>query len=1293
MTRWVTALLGVLAILTLTPAPSRAQGGSATSLSGVVVDSDGGVIPGATVVVKHTGTAATFQAVTTSAGLFNVPALAIGTYTVTVSLSGFKTVVINDVRIVTGTPTAVKATLQVGALTETVEVRGGAPLVQTQSATVSSTLSVEQISNLPLVTRNALNFLTFLPGVDTVSEPRDATINGLPQNTLNVTVDGVNVNNNLQSGDGFYSMIRPNLDAVEEVTVTGAVPGADGGGNGAVQVKFVTRSGTSQLDASAYHYFRHPSLNSNYYFNTVNKLEKSRVILHQVGGRVGGPLAMPGLARGKAFYFFNYEEFRQPAEQTRNRVILSPAARQGLFSYNVSGGTAQVNLLGLAAANGHVSTIDPDLATLLDRIRTAASGVGTISDTQGNANTQQYFFQVSGSGVEHLPTTRLDFNLTDRHRLSGTYYWQQITRDPDILNNQDPTFPGFPTRGAFDSIRHTLSLRVRSTLSPTMVNELTYGLQTAPLEFATNAVPSDFADQYGYALTLGFGLTSPTANSANGPSNRNTTNWNIDNTLNWQRGSHSLNVGFSFTRVSHRETAYNNVPAITFGVDTTNDPANGFFTTANFPGASATNLNDARALYALLTGRVTAINGTARIAESGSEYVYLGPRTQRAQLSEFGLFAQDSWRITPTLTVNYGARWEVQLPFRPLNDAYSRTTLADACGVSGLGAGPDGRPCRMFDPTATGGVRPSFVQFFASDRVYRTDWNNIAPNVGVAWRPHVSGGWLRAILGDPEQATLRAGYAMSFTRNRMDEFTGVYAGNTGSTFNANRSAATGSLVPVGQSWPVLFREKDRLGPPPIPSGPSYPIQASVQNANAIGLIDPDITLGHVKSYTVGFQRSLSQDMALEVRYVGNQNVRDWVGENFNEVNLFENGFLQEFTLAQANLAANVAAGRAATFAYPGPRDRDVAAADLPGALQRPGRRGQRRRLYRHQLDEHDAAGGPVLHQPAAGDGRRRARWHQRRRADVAPECRARGIAGQLLRHEPGRDQRQRHACRRRQPVPRAAGRTPTPPVARIFRERQLCPLAARRAGPGHPAQASRVRALHRRQRRHPSRREADLQLRAADWTRPAVRQRDERVDEWRLRRLDGQPDGPCPVARAQSLWRPAGRHDRAGTGRGLSVPDRRESHRGHDGLLTTGRHHPEHHQGLQRGPDLGRRLQPRPRRAGRALHRAGQHRRLHQGLPGRLRRTTAHLRDDTGLLEVRHQLQEAARAGGQAQRRTRGGHHQPLRQHQLQPGAGRVQLGDPQSGHVGLPGHGQHVRPWRPAGTNRVENQLVEGMW
>jgi hypothetical protein len=924
-------LLPALVLALAFSAPAYGQGGATSSLAGVVTDSAGAIVPGATVTVRNNATGSSFEAFTNTAGAFSIPALDPGTYTVTVSLEGFKTFVLNDVRLLAATPGSIRATLEVGSLSETVEVKGGTELVQTQSSTVSSTITTEQITNLPLVSRNALNFVVFLPGVETAGGPRGSTISGLPQNAISVTYDGVNVNNNFQSTDGFFSMVTPRLDAVEEVTVTGATPTADQAALGAVQVAFVTRSGTNNFDGSIYHYFRDPHLNSNYYFNKIRGLERNDVIVHQYGGRIGGPIIIPGLfnGRNKAFFFFNMEEFYQPTEASRTRTILHPRAQEGWFRYNATvGGVTQVrevNLLTLAQANGQLATLDPITRGMLSAIRTAAGTTGAITDLT-NPNTQQYFYQSGGTNRQHAPTGRVDVNLTNNHRLSGSYSWGRLMTSPDILNNNDSPFPGFPVYGESPSYRTVGSINLRSTLSSNVVNEVRGGWQWSPLEFSTNVTPQMFNEQAGFGWSFTnanmFGLTSP--GNLTGLEDRSTTNWNIDNTLNWLRGTHSLTLGSSFMQVNHARTVWSAAPQVTFGTDTNFDPASAMFNTQTLPGASTQNITDARALYGLLTGRLTAINGTARLSEATNQYEYLGPRTERVRLNEIGLFAQDSWRVTPSLTMNFGVRWELQLPMEPLNDSFSMSTFADLCGRSGVGDGPGGRGCNLFQPGTLTGITPQYVQYDSGNPGYETDWNNFAPNIGAAWRPNAQSGWLRTLLGDPDQATIRAGYSLAFTRERMDRFTGLYSANPGAAINANRTGNQGNLVMPGESWPLTISQSNRLGPPSFPLTPAYPLTPSLVNGDDINIFDPTIIVPNTRSWSVGFQRAISSDMAIDIRYVGTRLDNGWTTENWNEINVFENGFLDEFKRAQANLRSHIDAGcgrsgaPACSFAYRGP---------------------------------------------------------------------------------------------------------------------------------------------------------------------------------------------------------------------------------------------------------------------------------------------------------------------------------------------------------------------------------------
>jgi hypothetical protein len=717
------------------------------------------------------------------------------------------------------------------------------------------------------------------------------------------------------------------------VTVTTAGAGADVGGHGAVQIAFVTRSGTNRFTGSGYHYHRSPGLNTNYFFNEINDLPKNDVVLNQFGFRQGGPIVIPKLydGRGKAFFFFNYEELRLPNDFTRERTVLQPQAQAGMYRWTATEGGQTVirerNLLALAVANGHIGSPDPTVARVLNDIRAATQSQGVLNDT-GDPNTMAYLWQSPGDQYEKQPVVKIDYNIGSRHRLSGTYNWQVVVRDPDHLNSDDQTFPGsaFPNYRKYTSYRPLSSVSLRSTLSPNVVNEVRGGFRWGPSHFGDigSNGPQTFEGSGGFNLDFPLDLTNGAGQNAQ--SSRSAGSWNLENTVNWQRGSHSLSFGGSlfFGRVWVEDQQM--VPEIDFGVDS-DDPADAMFTTANFPGASTGELDDAASLYSLLVGRVNGITGQVVLDEATNQYVYLGRRRQAGRMNEYSFFAQDSWRATPGLTLNAGLRWDIQMPFQTSNDVLSTATLADACGISGVGANST---CNFFQPGASGGVYPQFIEYSSGTRGYDIDYNNLAPNVGVAWRPNAQTGFWRALLGDPEQATLRAGYSVNYAREGFARFTGQFGANPGSTVSTARTDATGLLIPPGETYPVLLRQPERLGPPPFteipavscdPSGvncaPEYPIVARSGRQDDINIFHPEIQVSFARSYTVSFQRALSRDMAVDVRYIGTRGVNQWTEENWNEINLIENGFYDEFLKAMGNLQANQAAGRGNTFAYTG----------------------------------------------------------------------------------------------------------------------------------------------------------------------------------------------------------------------------------------------------------------------------------------------------------------------------------------------------------------------------------------
>ena len=175
--------MAVVLLIALVSTPAFAQTAS-SSITGVVIDSGGGFVPGATVVVKSESTGAESTAVSTSNGSFTVPALNVGSYTVTVSLQGFKTAILKGVVVTAGIPATVRAVLEIGGVTETVVVEGASEVIQTQSAAASTTINTKSITSLPVGSRSALDFTQFLPGVQTSSSVRNSTVNGLPQSSI-----------------------------------------------------------------------------------------------------------------------------------------------------------------------------------------------------------------------------------------------------------------------------------------------------------------------------------------------------------------------------------------------------------------------------------------------------------------------------------------------------------------------------------------------------------------------------------------------------------------------------------------------------------------------------------------------------------------------------------------------------------------------------------------------------------------------------------------------------------------------------------------------------------------------------------------------------------------------------------------------------------------------------------------------------------------------------------------------------------------------------------------------------
>jgi hypothetical protein len=926
-------LISLLLLLAATPNPGFAQGTVTATLSGTVFDSSGAVVPGATVTAKNTATSTTRTTTSDANGLFTIPALDPGNYTVTVSMTGFKTAELANVRLNANVPANVRPVLEPGGVTETVTVEAASDVIQTTKTSVATTLSQQQITNLPLPGRGAFDLVSFMPGVTTSNgSTRGAMVNGLPAATVNITLDGMNIQDNYaKTWDGMFTRVSPRLDAVEEVTISTAANSANIAGQGGVQVKFVTRSGTNDYHGSAYYYLQRDWMNTNTWFNLNRNVDKTtgaptpkpRVANYQPGFRLGGPVRIPHLfdGRDKLFFFVNYEWVSSPGTSTLNRTIMTPLSEQGIFKY--TGGT--VDLLALAARNGQTATIDPTVARLLGDVRASTKSATALTDDT-DLLTQNFTWQQPTKSKVTYPTVRVDYNLTSRQKLTGSITQNHLISDPDTTNSMQPRFPGFPVRGKQDSVRYTGQGSWQWMMTNSMVNEFRFGKTGGATKFSPDLTADMFAGtgfggQNGYAISWSAfrSLTNPYSNSAN--SAREGKTMVFEDNLNWQKGSHSLSMGVSYTKAQVWLYNQQKVPTVTLGM-ATGDPADAMFSAANFPGASSTDRTNAKNLYAVLTGRVTSIGRNARIQADGSTYQILGASNQYGTLPQWGSFINDTWRATPNLTINAGLRYDVQRPFYADNNSYSMATMEDLFGITGLGS--DFEPGsvvnhlgNLFKPGVFQGSPTTYEMLKKGVNAYNTDWSNLGPSLGAAWNVGAESGFLHALLGAPGSSVLRAGASLAYQRGGMSDFTGPLGANPGVAIDATRSLTNGNLGTL----PVLLSSSD-LGPPAMSLTRSYPM-AVPSASSSVYVFDPNLKTPSAFTYSFSWQRKVSANMALEARFIHTASYNQWTGGqqlnylNYNELNILENGFFDEFKLAQANLQANLAAGKGETFAYTG----------------------------------------------------------------------------------------------------------------------------------------------------------------------------------------------------------------------------------------------------------------------------------------------------------------------------------------------------------------------------------------
>jgi hypothetical protein len=823
-----------------------AQAGT-SSVRGTVFDPEKKAMIAATVTLTSLDTNVVRTQVTNEEGNFVFDLIPPGTYKLEAEASGFKKVVINEVRALVDKPTNLALQLEVGQITESVTISAGTAevLLNTQDATIGNNFVSKQIVQLPLESRNVVALLSLQPGVTA-----DGYVTGSRSDQANVTLDGVDVNEQQtgldnNTGEAFASVLRVTPDSIEEFRVTTTNANASQGRSSGAQVSLVTKGGTNQFHGGVYEFHRNTVTSANDFFNNRSGTPTPKLLRNLFGGTIAGPIK-----KDKVFFFFNYEGRRDASEVSVVRNVPLASLGQGQLRFpNTSGGITTLSTSQLNALFPNAGINPLAVGALAEAARKYPANDFTVGDSTSTRllNTAGYRFNASTPLRWNTNIARLDYNFNEKQQfmLRGNYQQDNIADASQFPDTPRPNFWSHPIGIAAS---HTWSL------SNTLINKFTYGL--------TREAFSSQGDSSENAISFRF-VFSPLAFTRT--TSRTTPVHNFTDDVSWSKNSHTIQFGTNIRVISNNrisgansfDTAITNPSFYDLSGAVLSQPISGIA-----PGFGS----PVRNAVAALIGRFSDYSANFNYARDGS-LLPVGQGVERTfATQEYDWYGQDIWKVTPSLTVTYGLRYGLSRPVYESTGLQVKptTSLSDyfEARVAGAAAGTPVNTPITVDLAGPANGRPGY---------YEWDKNNFQPRLAVAWSPNFKNSFLSTLFGKEGKSVFRGGFAVINDHIGQQlavqfDLNSTLGFSSSQQIAANTFNVTDSLGPRFTSFGQDVRS---LGQISVPGTLTFPLVTPSDEAQRIeSSLDDGIKTPVNYSWNLSYSREFKGGLTFEASYVG-----------------------------------------------------------------------------------------------------------------------------------------------------------------------------------------------------------------------------------------------------------------------------------------------------------------------------------------------------------------------------------------------------------------------------------------